>query len=243
MKKVSVIIPMHNSSKYILECIDSVINQTYKELEIILVDDKSSDKTIRKIKNIKDKRIKIIRFNKNLGAAAARNKGIEASTGDYICFLDSDDYWKLDKIEKQVNFIKDKVFIYSKYEYLRGDKRHVANVPESLTYDQLLKNSAIFTSTVMLNMNVLDKEDVYMPNIKVGQDYGAWYKILKKIDKAYGMQEVLSVYRVGNKSLSSNKIKAMKRTWRLYKMEKLPFFKRLYCFICYGINAVKRRVK
>ena len=243
MEKVSVIIPMHNSSKYILECIDSVINQTYKELEIILVDDKSSDKTIRKIKNIKDKRIKIIKFNKNMGAAAARNKGIEAATGDYICFLDSDDYWILDKIEKQVNFIKDKVFIYSKYEYLRGDKKHIANVPESLTYNQLLKNSAIFTSTVMLNMKVLDKEDIYMPNIKVGQDYGAWYKILKKIDKAYGMQEVLSVYRVGNKSLSSNKFKAMKRTWKLYKMEKLPFIKRLYCFICYGINAVKRRIK
>ena len=95
----------------------------------------------------------------------------------------------------------------------------------------------------MLNMKYLDKDDIYMPNIKAGQDYGAWYKILKKIDKAYGIQEVLSVYRVGNKSLSSNKIKAMKRTWKLYKMEKLPFFRRVYCFICYGINAVKRRIK
>ena len=243
MEKVSVIIPMYNSSKHILKCIDSVINQTYKELEIILIDDKSSDRTIKKIKSIKDNRIKVIKFNKNQGAASARNKGIEVSTGDYICFLDSDDYWKLDKIEKQLKFIKDKVFIYSKYEYLRGNKRHVANVPESLTYNQLLKNSAIFTSTVMLNMKVLSKEDIYMPNIKSGQDYGTWYKILKKIDKAYGMQEVLSVYRVGNKSLSSNKFKAMKRTWNLYKMEKIPFFKRLYCFICYGINAVKRRVK
>ena len=121
MEKVSVIIPMHNSSKYILECLDSVINQTYKELEILLIDDKSSDKTIRKIKSIKDKRIKIIKLNKNMGAATARNKGIEVSTGEYICFLDSDDYWKLDKIEKQVKFMKEKVFIYSKYEYLKGD--------------------------------------------------------------------------------------------------------------------------
>ena len=243
MKKVSVIIPMHNSSNFILKCIDSVINQTYKELEILLIDDKSSDNTIRKIKKIKDKRIKIIKLNNNMGAARARNKGIEEATGDYISFLDSDDYWRLDKIEKQVEFIKDKVFIYSKYEYLRGDKRHIANVPESLTYDELLKNSAIFTSTVMLNMKYLDKEDIYMPNMRMGQDYGAWYKILKKIDKAYGMQEVLATYRVGNKSLSSNKIKAMKRTWKLYKMEKLPFLKRVYCFICYGLNAVKRRVR
>ena len=243
MKKVSIIIPMHNSSKYILECIDSVINQTYKELEILLIDDKSSDKTIRKIKKIKDKRIKIIKLRENMGAAMARNTGIKAATGDYICFLDSDDYWKLDKIEKQLKFIKDKAFIYSKYEYLRKNKTHIANVPESLTYDGLLNNSAIFTSTVMLNMKYLDKEDIYMPNIRMGQDYGAWYKILKKVNIAYGMQEVLAVYRVGNKSLSSNKFKAMKRTWNLYKMEKLPFFKRLSCNLSYGINAVKRRIK
>ena len=205
MKKVSVIIPVHNSENYILECINSVINQTYKNLEIIVVDDKSTDNSVNLIKSIKDKRIKLIELNVNSGAAIARNKGIEASTGDYICFLDSDDYWKLKKIEKQVKFIKDKAFIYSEYLYLRKNKTHIARVPKSLTYKQLLKNSAIFTSTVMLNMKYLNKEDIYMPNIRIGQDYGAWYKILKKVNIAYGMQEPLSIYRVGNKSLSSNK--------------------------------------
>lgn len=242
MEKVSVIIPMHNSSKYILECIDSVINQTYKNLEIILVDDRSKDSTLKKVNKIKDKRIKIIKLKKNSGAAVARNKGIEASTGDYICFLDSDDYWKLDKIEKQVDFIKDKAFIYSEYQYLRNKKTHIAHVPMSLTYKQLLKNSAIFTSTVMLNMKYLTKEDIYMPNIRRGQDYGAWYKILKKIDKAYGINEVLSIYRVGNKSLSSNKLKAIKRTWHLYKMENISFFKRIYYLICHIYYAIKRRI-
>ncbi len=242
MKKVSVIIPVHNSEKYILECLNSVINQTYKNLEIIVIDDKSTDNSINIIKSIKDKRIKLIELEKNSGAAIARNKGIEISTGDYICFLDSDDYWKLKKIEKQVKFIKDKVFIYSEYLYLRKNKTHVAHVPKSLTYKQLLKNSAIFTSTVMLNMKYLNKEDIYMPTIRMGQDYGAWYKILKKINTAYGIQEVLSIYRVGNKSLSSNKLKAMKRTWNLYKQENLPLLKRIYCFICYAYNAVKRRI-
>ena len=90
--KVSVIIPVHNSEKYILECINSVINQTYKNLEIIVVDDKSTDDSVNIIKNIKDKRIKLIELNINSGAAIARNKSIEASTGDYICFLDSNDY-------------------------------------------------------------------------------------------------------------------------------------------------------
>ena len=241
--KVSVIIPVHNSSKYILECLNSVINQTYRNLEIICIDDKSTDDSVSIIKNIKDKRIKLIELNINSGAAIARNKGIEASTGDYICFLDSDDYWKPRKIEKQLRFIKNKAFIYSEYLYLRGNKTHIAKVPKSLTYNQLLKNSAIFTSTVMLNMKYLTKEDIYMPNMRMGQDYGAWYKILKKVNISYGMQEVLSVYRVGNKSLSSNKFKAIKRTWNLYKQEKLPILKRINCFICYAYNAVKRRIK
>ena len=241
--KVSIIIPVHNSSKYITECLNSVINQTYKNLEIIVIDDKSTDNSIELIKSIKDKRIKLIELKTNSGAAIARNKGIKASTGDYICFLDSDDYWYLEKIEKQLKFIKDKAFIYSEYLYLNNNKTHIARVPRSLTYEELLKNSAIFTSTVMLNMKYLNKEDIYMPNIKMGQDYGTWYKILKKVNISYGMQEVLSVYRVGNKSLSSNKFKAIKRTWNLYKGENLPLLKRIQCFICYAYNAVKRRIK
>lgn len=244
MDKVSVIIPMHNSSRFIKECLDSVIAQTYKNLEIILVDDASSDNTVEIVKNYKDKRIKLIELKENVGAAIARNTGVENSTGDYICYLDSDDYWKLKKIEKQVKFIKGKAFIYSSYQYLNNNnKTHIAKVPKFLTYKQLLKNSAIFTSTVMVNMKYLDKQDLYMPNIRMGQDYGAWYKILKKVDVAYGMDEVLSIYRVGNDSLSSNKFKAMKRSWNLYKMEGIPFIKRCYYFMCYGFNAIKRRIR
>ena len=242
MEKVSVIIPMYNSSKFILECVNSVINQTYKNLEIILIDDKSKDDTLKVVKKIKDKRIKLIESSFNSGAATCRNKGIEASTGDYICFLDADDFWVKDKVEKQVKFIKDKSFIYSKYIYYKEKKTHIANVPMSYTYNQLLKNSGIFTSTVMLNMKNLAKEDIYMPNIKRGQDYGCWYKVIKKVGKAYGIDEPLAYYRVGNDSLSSNKLKAIKRTWNLYKMEKLPFYKRLICFTCYAFNAVKRRL-
>ena len=242
MKKVSVVIPMYNASNYILECLNSVINQTYQNLEIILIDDKSSDDTLKKVATINDKRIKLIKLKKNSGAAITRNKGIEAATGDYLCFLDCDDLWVNDKIEKQINFIKDRAFIYSKYFYLRKNKTHLANVPTSFTYNQLLRNSGIFISTVMLNMKYLDKEDIYMPNIRRGQDYSCFYKILKKVGTAYGMDEALAYYRVGNTSLSSNKIKAAKRTWHLYEMEGIPFFKRLICFICYAFNAIKRRI-
>ena len=94
----------------------------------------------------------------------------------------------------------------------------------------------------MLNMNILSKKDIYMPDVKLGQDSLCWWRILKIIDKAYGQNEVLSIYRVGNKSLSSNKFKSVSGTWNLYKLEKINIFKRIYYFTCYILNAIKRRL-
>lgn len=244
MKKVSVVIPMHNSAKHIKKGVESVINQTYKNLEIIIIDDASRDNSLEIIKNIKDNRIQIVELKENVGAANSRNKGIEMATGDYICFLDSDDYWKLDKLEKQVEFMEKNnyIFIYGGYDYLKNGKRRKAKIPESLNYNQLLKNHAIFTSTVMLNMEYLKKEDVFMPDIKRGQDYGAWWNILKKGITAYAITDTIAIYRVGEKSLSSNKFKAISRTWRLFKRENLSYTKRLYCFTNYAFNAIKRRL-
>ena len=242
MKKVSIIIPVYNSSEYLKECINSVINQTYKNLEIIIVNDKSTDNSLSIINSFSDKRIKVINLKENSGVSVARNKGVEVSTGDYICFIDSDDYWYLDKIKKQVEFIKDKAFIYSDYEYLKNGKRKRVKVPKSITYKDALKNTTIFTSTVMFNMKYLNKEDIYMPIIKLGQDSLTWWKVLKKVNIAYGMNDVLSVYRVGNKSLSSNKIKSVMGTWNILKMEKINIFKRIWYFICYIFNAIKRRL-
>ena len=244
MKKIIVIIPMHNSSKHIIECLESVMNQTYKNIEIIVVDDASTDNSLELVKNIKDNRIKLIELKENVGAGMARNKGIEAATGDYICFLDSDDYWALDKIERQVKIMEDNnyTFIYGGYDYLRNGRRKKAKVPKSMNYNKLLRNHAIFTSTVMLNMEHLKKEDILMPNLRRGQDYGTWWSILKKGVTAYAITDTIAIYRVGEKSLSSNKFKATNRTWHLFKRENLSLIKRLFYFSCYSFNAVKRRI-
>ena len=244
MKKVTVIIPMHNSSKHIEECLESVINQTYKNLEIIVVDDASTDNSLELVKNIEDNRIKLIELRENVGAGIARNKGIEVASGDYISFLDSDDYWVLDKIERQVKFMEDNnyTFIYGGYDYLKNGRRKKAKVPKSMNYNQLLKNHAIFTSTVMLNMEYLQKEAILMPNLRRGQDYGTWWSILKKGITAYSITDTIAIYRVGEKSLSSNKFKATNRTWHLFKRENLSFIKRVFYFTCYSFNAVKRRI-
>ena len=242
MKKVSVIIPVYNSSKYLKECINSVINQTYKNLEIIIVNDKSTDNSLSIINSFNDRRIKRINLKENSGVSIARNKGIEVSTGNLICFIDSDDFWNLKKIEKQVEFIKNKAFIFSDYDFYCNSKRKRVKVPKTITYKEALKNTTIFTSTVMFNMEYLTKEDIYMPNIRRGQDTSTWWKVLKKVNIAHGMNEVLSIYRVEGKSLSSNKINALKRTWNIYKLEDLNKYKRVYYYMCYIFNAIRRRI-
>lgn len=242
MKKVSVIIPVYNTSLYLEEWINSVLNQTYKNLEIIIVNDHSTDNSLEIISKFKDKRIKIINLKKNHGVAYCRNKGVDKSSGDYICYIDSDDYWNLDKIEKQLFFIKDKAFIYSSYSYLKNGKIHKAKVPEKINYKQALKNTTIFTSTVMFNMSFLNKDDIYMPDIRRGQDTATWWQVLKKGITAYGLNESLVTYRIVGKSLSSNKIKALKRTWNIYKRENINVFQRCFYFLCYVFNAIKRRL-
>ena len=133
-------------------------------------------------------------------------------------------------------------FIYGGYDYFKNGRRKRAKIPKSMNYNQLLKNHAIFTSTVMLNMKHLKKEDIFMPYLRRGQDYGTWWNILNKGITAYGITDTIAIYRVGEKSLSSNKIKAIKRTWYLFKRENLGLIKRLFYFSCYSFNAVKRRI-
>lgn len=247
--KVSVIIPMYNSEKYIDECVKSVINQTYTNLEIIIIDDCSTDSSLSVVEKIADDRIKLIKLEKNVGVSAARNTGIDAATGDYLCFIDSDDLWVKEKIEKEVEFIKKNNydFIYSDYAFFNENAEELKKyrrvvVPRKIQYEQAIRNTTIFISTVMLNLHSLKKEDIYMPNLTIGQDTATWWNLLKGGCTAYGINEVLAYYRVHGKSLSSNKIRAIKGAWKIYTREELKYFKRLYCFLCYIKNAVKRRI-
>lgn len=245
---ISIILPVYNASKFIDDTINTVLEQTYTNFELLLVNDCSIDDSVEKIKKYKDKRIKLINNDKNSGAAITRNNGIKEANGKFICFLDADDLWDKTKLEKQINFMKEKdcEFSFTGYEF--ANENGIPNgkkvfVPKMLDYKQSLKNTTIWTSTVMLNMARLSKDDIYMPNVRRGQDTATWWKILKKIDCAYGLNEILSYYRRTNNSLSANKLTALKRTWNLYRnVEKLNIFYSFYNFCWYCFNAVKRRV-
>lgn len=247
-KLVSVITPVYNSEKYIEKTVLSVLNQTYQNLEIILIDDCSTDNSKNIISYLQenDKRVKYVKLAKNSGAAAARNKGLETAKGQYIAFIDSDDVWKKNKLEQQLEFMKNKNvgFSYTAYETLKEDgtviNKHI-HVPNRINYSSLLKNTAIACSTVIIDKNTAG--DFYMPLVRKGQDTATWLQLLKKIEFAYGYDVVLSSYRKVDGSISSNKIEALKRTWNTYyNIEKLPFFKAVYYFSFYTFNAIKKRL-
>lgn len=247
---VSIIIPVYNAEKFLADTINTVLDQTYTNWELILVNDCSKDKSLDIINKYvkKDKRIRLYNNETNSKAAISRNNGIKLAKGKYICFLDSDDKWEKEKLEKQLKFMKkfDCEFSFTSYEF--ADEKCIPNgkqvhVPKKINYKQALKNTTIWTSTVMFDMTKLSKKDIYMPNVARGQDTATWWKVLKKIDYAYGLDEILSYYRRSEGTLSSNKLVALKRTWNLYRnVEHLNIIKSSYNFCWYCFNAVKRRV-
>lgn len=244
---VSIVIPAHNAGKFIDDTIHSVLGQTYENWELIIVDDASSDNTLEVIKQFGCDKIRVIAMKKNGGAAKARNRGMQAARGGFLCFLDADDLWQPGKLAAQLEFMKKTgaEFIFSSYVFADSKGRpngKVVRVPESITYRQALKNTTIWTSTVMFDMSKLSKKDVEMPEVK-SEDTATWWKVLKKVGRAYGMKEVTAIYRRSGKTLSSNKMVAIKRIWNLYrKCEGLNVVRSSANFMGWAFNAVRRRV-
>lgn len=244
---VSIVVPMHNATDFIDETIHSVLGQTYKNWELILVDDASSDNTLEVVKQFANEKIRVISCKRNGGAAKARNRGVAAARGRYVCFLDADDLWQPSKLERQIEFMKETgaAFSYASYVFADASGRpngKVVRVPSTITYKQALKNTTIWTSTVMFDMKKLGKKDIRMPDVK-SEDTATWWKVLRKVDCAFGMKEVMAIYRRSGKTLSSNKLVSVKRIWNLYRnCEGLNVIKSSMNFMGWAFNAVRRRV-
>lgn len=245
---VSIITPSYKSKKFIKETINSVINQTYNNWEMIIVDDCSPDDSAMYIEDIikSEQRIKLIKLNKNLGAAEARNKALEVAKGKYIAFLDSDDIWMLNKLEIQIDFMKKNnfAFTFSEYTPFSEDGKinyNTINVPKSIDYTTYCKNTIIGCLTV-----VIDKEqtgDFRMPNIRSSHDMALWLLIMKRGFKAYGLDENLAKYRLVSTSNTSKKWKAAKEVWDVYReVEKLSLATSSWYFVNYIVNAIKKRM-
>ncbi len=248
---VSIVVPVYHAEQYIKDTMDSVRAQTYEDWELLLVVDGQDDPTISVIEeyvqNAQETRIHLLIQENNKGAALARNRGVKEAKGRYIAYLDADDLWKKDKLEKELAFMEEKqaAFVFTGYEF--ADEKAVGTgivvrVPERLVYKKALKNTTIFTSTVMFDTQRIDKDMLEMPNMR-SEDTALWWKVLRSGYDAYGLDENLVYYRRPAKSLSSNKLVAVKRIWNLYrKAEKLSVPYSCYNFCFWAVTAVLRRV-
>ena len=238
---ISIITPTYNSSLYIAETIKSIISQTHDNWELILVDDFSNDNTVSIIESFisLDNRIKLIKNTENKGAAFTRNTAILESKYSYLAFLDSDDIWVKEKLEKQLFFMKSKKISFSftgfkiiDYKSKSTGKTVDTKQNGSFSYeDMLTKKATLGCSTVMLNKKAF-KGLLVMPSIRTGQDYAFWLKLLKNTnEKAYIISLPLTNYRITPNSISRNKFKKAKRQFHIYRrIEKLNFLSSLYYF-------------
>ena len=247
---VSIIVPVYNAAKYIEKTIEMVSKQTYKDWELILVDDASTDGSADLIDEIiasQGKRIRLIRKSVNEGAAAARNSGIDASAGRYIAFLDADDVWLPEKLDKQIAFMERTGAAFSFHSYEFGDEEanptgRVVRAPKTLSFRQALSRTVIFTTTVMFDTEKIDMEIIHMPQVP-SEDTATWWRILKSGYVAYGLDENLAVYRRPAKSLSSNKFVAIQRIWFLYRnIADLSVIQSMFYFVGWAVRATLRRI-
>ncbi|ELZ5773640.1 glycosyltransferase family 2 protein [Vibrio metschnikovii] len=243
---VSIITPSYNCAQTIHKTIQSVQAQTYPYWEMVIVDDYSTDNSVDIINGYakQDPRIRVIARKWNAGPAIARNVAIEESMGRFIAFLDSDDRWHPTKLKKQIEFMLGyKVALsYTSYNKYDSEGKFLGAFipPIKLSYHDLLKSNSIGCLTAIYDSNLIGK--VYMPNIAKRQDMGLWLRILKEIDYAYGMPDVLADYlAVQANSVSSNKFNAAKYQWRLYReVEKLDFINSAKYFVQYSFRGYRK---
>lgn len=246
--RVSIITPVYNAAGYVADAINSVKAQTYTDWEMWLVDDCSSDESVNVISGfLDDDRIHLVRLDENKGAANARNTGIKMSTGRYIAFIDADDIWDCLKLEKELAFMEETgaAFAYTAYEFgdenARGTGKLVHPI-DRLTYKKALSRTIIFTTTVMFDLDKIDRDEILMKQVP-SEDTATWWRILRNGHIAYGLDDNLAVYRRPAKSLSSNKMTAIKRIWNLYRNEEgLGVIKSAYYFAFWALRATLRRI-
>jgi teichuronic acid biosynthesis glycosyltransferase TuaG len=240
---VSVITPVYNAEKVIEKALQSVFAQTYKHYEIVLVDDCSTDNSRNEIEKFIPFHPEIVYFRQptNQGAGVARNKALELAKGQYVAFLDADDMWLPEKIEKQILLLNEKIgsFSYTAIQMVDENDRIIKqkrNVKSQLNYPFLLRNTMIATSSVLIDRRVMG--DFRMPQRRGGQDYATWLMLLRGGNVAFGINDALVKYRISKKSLSSNKIKSIGQVWKIQTQdEKIGKTRAALNVFCFAINA------
>ena len=269
---ISIIMPAYNSSKTIEESIKSVINQSYKDWELVIVDDCSKDGTVDLVNKIKEKHedlnIKLYRNPENKGVAFSRNFGVKMAEGNIIAFLDSDDLWTRDKLEKQMKLMEilqnfdDKpltdsvynddvyneksgrsVLLYTGSDFITSKDvklGYTLRVPKKIGRKELQKQNIISCSSVLASKELLMKHVFPIIDDPIHEDFVVWIEILKEIPYAYGIDEPLLIYRVSDSSKSSRKSRAAVMNWNTYRYVGMGILESIYYMVCYTIRGLKK---
>ncbi len=245
---VSIIMPVYNTEQFISAAIESVLEQTFKDWELIVVDDCSTDDStaIALAFADKDERVKVYINKTNQGVATSRNRGVAASRGEWIAFLDCDDVWRKEKLEKQLALAEKSGadLIYSSYSLFKSsaETNKVRNyiVPSAVTYKSMLKEIYICCSTVLVRRDALAGH-CFSPDIQ-HEDYALWLELLKSGVRSAGCKEVLVDWRITPDSRSANKINAARNRWYIFrKVEKLPLHTALGSLGVYVFRGILKR--
>lgn len=240
---ISIIMAAYNAEKAIEQAINSVLNQTYPNFELLVVNDCSKDGTARLVENIaaKDSRVRLISNEKNSGVSFTRKHGLEEAKGEWIAILDSDDAWAAEKLEKQIA-LQEKTnadLLFTGSAFMDADGKPIdwyLAAPAEVSYRQLLKQN------VLSNSSALVRKELYAKHYAVGdgmhEDFAIWLSILKEGRKAYGVDEPLLIYRIAKSSKSGNKVKAAKMNWNTYRYVGLNPMSSLYYECWYIVKGL-----
>lgn len=254
---ISVIIPTYNSAVYIAETLESVCAQTYRNIEILVIDDCSSDDTSEIVAKYayKDARIRLISLEENKGAANARNIGTKSAVGEWVAFLDSDDLWTPNKLEKQLHLINELMemdknrivsFVFTGSSFVDGYGKKLTStlhVPMQVDYERLLKQNIISCSSVLVKRSLMLRYP--MPCINdIHEDFATWLQMLKAENiVAYGIDEPLLIYRITRSSRSGNKWKAALMTFRTYRFIGLGVCASIKSWLFYALRSIRKYKK
>jgi len=238
---IDIVLPNYNSSKFLKQTLKSILAQTYKNWRLIIIDDCSDYKTIDILKNYtKDKRVKIFWQKKNRGAGFCRNFAIKKSKSPYIAFIDSDDIWKKNKLENQINFMtkNNYLFTYTYYETF-GERKKFISPPLKFNFSSFIHNTSIATSTMMVKRSEI--KNIKFTNTKICEDYFFKCKLLKKVDNAFCLNKFLTKYRIRKNSLQSNILRNFFWIWKINKnFNKLNLLENFFSLLYISINSLKK---
>ena len=245
---ISIILPAYNAERTLAESVNSVLAQSYDKIELVIIDDGSTDGTKALAEEIasRDSRVKVLSNEVNIGVLKTRIRGVRAAMGQWIAFIDSDDLWCKHKLKRQMELVKETgcVLAYTGSRYIGSDGKDISwvlHVPSEATYKGLLKQNLISNSSVVVKKDIFLKYSPFSEDHRdMHEDFACWLLILKANYRVCGIDEPLITYRVHRKSMTGNKLHSAVLNWYTYRYIGLNVFQAAFYMVSYTFRGIMK---